>query len=128
MKSDVEAAITELRACYPDRVEVTELPDGGAKVVVKGLSLKESPYAESDTWFGFTITFLHPYADIYPHFIRPDLTRKDKSSLGPNIQLGNNFYGEPAAMLSRRTKLCGPEHPTNAVLKLQKVHQWLISQ
>jgi hypothetical protein len=77
MKPSVEMAIAELRANFPGRVDVAELGDGGAKVVVRGLSMAGSPYVQPDTWCGFTITYTHPYADIYPHFVRCDLTRRD---------------------------------------------------
>jgi len=109
-------------------VNVTELRDGGAKVVVTGLSLDGGPYAQTETWCGFTITFAHPYADIYPHFVRDDLSRTDNGAFGKSFHKGRDFYGEKALMLSRKIKLVDAEHPNNAVLKLEKVIKWLISQ
>jgi hypothetical protein len=128
MKPAVEAAVVELRARFDGRVEASELGDGSAKVVVTGMSLEGGPFVQSDTWCGFTITFLHPYADIYPIFVRPDLARRDGAPLGQSIHLGRDFYGQPATMLSRRTRLLDPDHPVNVALKLEKVLQWLISQ
>jgi hypothetical protein len=128
MKPEVEAAVAELQKYYSDRVGVTPLPDGGAKILISGVALAGGPFLQSETWFGFTITFLHPYADIYPHFVRPDLARRDGAQLNSPIHAGRDFYGQPAVMVSRRTKLCNSEHPMNAVLKLEKVLQWLISQ
>lgn len=128
MKPAVQTAVSELQAHFPERVEVTELGDGGAKVVVNGLSLAGSPYSQADTWCGFTITFAYPYSDIYPHFVRQDLSRKDGAAMGQGVHLGKNFYGAPALMLSRRTRVLDQEHPMSALLKLEKVMQWLISR
>jgi len=128
MKAEVEAAVAELRAHYEGRVEATDLPDGGAKIVVTGMSLEGGSYLQMDTWCGFTVTFLHPYADIYPHFVRSDLARRDGAPFGQSFHPGRNFYGQAALMLSRRTKLLGPNYPVNAVLKLEKVIKWLICQ
>jgi hypothetical protein len=127
MKPEVDAAIAELRDYYNGRVDISALPDGSAKILVRDLPLAGGPYVQQETWFGFTITYLHPYADIYPHFVRPDLTRRDGQPFGQSFQVGRDFYGQPATMLSRRTSLFGPEHPMNAKLKLEKVLQWLIS-
>lgn len=128
MKPSVEAAVADLRANYPGSVDVTELADGGAKVIVRGRSLDDSPYAQADTWCGFTITYTHPYADIYPHFVRNDLTRRDGNPFGRSFHPNTDFYGQKALMLSRRTKLFGNENPVSAVLKLEKVMKWMISQ
>lgn len=128
MKPAVQTAVSELRAQFPERVDVTELGDGGAKVVVNGLSLVGSPYIQTDTWCGFTITFAYPYADIYPHFVRQDLSRKDGAAMGQGFHPGKPFYDMPALMLSRRTRVLDQEHPMSALLKLEKVIQWLISR
>jgi hypothetical protein len=128
MKPSVEVAVADLRANFPGRVEIAELGDGGVKVVVKGLSLASSPYVQPDTWCGFTITYTHPYADIYPHFVRCDLTRRDGRGFGQGFHPDTVFYGEKALMLSRRTKLLGNDNPVSALLKLEKVIKWLISQ
>lgn len=128
MQPKVEAAIAELLANYPGSVEATNLGDGGAKIIVRGLSLDGSPFAQPDTWCGFVLAFSYPYADIYPHFVRHDLSRRDRQPLGQSIHLGRAFYGEAAVMLSRRTKVFDQENPVNAVLKLEKVMKWLISQ
>lgn len=127
MTSAVEDAIRALHNAFPNRVDVSPLPDGGAKIVVQGVELG-APYAQSDTWFGFTLTYLHPYADIYPHFVRPDLSRLDAAPLGEAIHLNNSFYGETAVMVSRRTRLFGPENPVDAQLKLLKVQTWMLSR
>jgi hypothetical protein len=127
-KPAVEEAIRELKVQFGEaRVVATELPDGGAKVIVDAIELGP-PFAQSETWVGFTLTALYPYADVYPHFVRPDLARLDGQSLQPPIHIANNFYGEPAVMVSRRTRATGPANPNNALLKLLKVQSWLRSQ
>jgi hypothetical protein len=128
LKPEVMKAIAEIAAAYGGNYRATELTGGNAKIVVSGLSLSGGPFEQSDTWCGFTVTFAHPYADIYPHFVRPDLSRRDKKSFGQGFHPNQNFYGQNAMMLSRRCKLAGAEYPTSPVLKLEKVMQWLISQ
>lgn len=128
MKPKVEAAVAELLSNYPGRVDATDLGDGGAKIIVKGLSLAGSPFAQPDTWCGFALAYTHPYADIYPHFVRHDLSRRDRQPFCQSIHPGRPFYGQAAVMLSRRTKVLGQDNPVNAVLKLEKVMKWLISQ
>lgn len=127
MTSEVEAALAALRAQFENRVEAVALADGGARVTVQGMPLGP-PYQQAETWFGFTLTYLHPYGDIYPHYVRPDLARIDGQPLGEAVHLDNSFYGQPAVMLSRRTRLFGPDNPVDPVLKLLKVQQWLLSR
>jgi hypothetical protein len=126
MAPDIQRALDELRAQFP-KVAFIEQPDGGVRVTVPDVPLGP-PYAQSDTWFGFTITHLHPYSDIYPLFVRADLSRLDGAVLGPSINAQNSFYGEPAVMLSRRTRFFGPGAPVDPLLKLLKVQKWLLSQ
>ena len=126
LKPAVLGAIEELREQFGDKVQVHELGDGGCKVVVENVSLG-SPYLQKETWFGFTITPLYPYADIYPHFVRSDLARADGAALSVPIHINNNFYGQSAVMVSRRTRITGVDNPNSAVLKLLKVQSWLLS-
>lgn len=126
MKPAVSQAIEELKAQFDGRVQFVELPDQGARVHVGGIALGP-PYAQSDTWIGFTLVPVYPYADVYPHFVRPDLSRLDGQLLQSPLHINQSFYGEPAVMVSRRTKLFGQANPNNAVLKLLKVQAWLLS-
>jgi len=128
MKPEVAREVAKLQVRYPGQVIVEELPDGGAKVKITDRSLAGDVYVQDQTWCGFTITFMHPYADIYPTFVRGDLARKDGQPLGRSCNpQPNGFYGEQTVMLSRRTKLVDAEHPVDAALKMEKVLQWLIS-
>ena len=127
MKDAVAEAVRQLQGQFgAARVGVVETGDGGARVVVEALELG-APFAQAESWFGFALAPLYPYADVYPHFIRPDASRADGRPLSVPIHVNNSFYGRPAVMVSRRTRLVGPANPNNALLKLLKVQSWLRS-
>jgi len=121
----VERAIEEIRSSFQDcPVEADGDDSGGAYVTVRNIPLG-APYAQPDTWIGFLITFQYPYADVYPHFARPDLSRTDGRGLGEGF--GNAQYrNQPAIQISRRSNKLNPATDT-AALKLLKVLQWLRS-
>lgn len=98
---------------------------GGAIVVVQEVPLG-SPYAQKDVWFGFHITHLYPYADVYPHFTCADLSRIDQRSLGSGFGSAT-FKSEPAIQISRRSNRLNPDRDT-AALKLLKVVKWMKEQ
>ena len=122
----VERAITEIRACFPDNpLELIPDGSGGSFITMQALPLGP-PWTQAETWIGFQITFQYPYADVYPHFVRPDLSRVDRGPLGAG--LGNaQFRGQPAVQVSRRSNKLNPATDT-AKLKLLKVLKWLQSQ
>jgi hypothetical protein len=124
VKPAVLKAIEEIQSCFPDcQVEIYPDGSGGAFVIIRGISLAP-PYAQTDTWMGFQITFQYPYADVYPHFTRPDLSRKDGKPLGEGFGTPAQFRGQPAVQISRRSNKLNPATDT-ASLKLQKVLQWM---
>ena len=82
-------------------------------------------YKQSKTWVAFHITYGYPQAEVYPHFVRADLSRVDGSPLGQGTSLGQ-FRGQEAIQLSRRSNQLNPAVQT-AQLKLEKVLQWLNS-
>jgi hypothetical protein len=94
-------------------------------VTVNGIPLG-SPWAQPETWIGFLITFQYPYADVYPHFVRHDLTRADGRPLGQALAPAR-FRDRPAIQISRKSNKLNPATDT-ACLKLLKVLQWLRSQ
>lgn len=119
----IEKAIDEIRSSVADcPVEVEPDGAGGAFVTVRAVPLGP-PYMQADTWIGFQITFQYPYADVYPHFCRPDLARIDGRALGDGLGQAQ-FREKPAVQISRRSNKLNPATDT-AALKLLKVLQWL---
>jgi hypothetical protein len=123
MTPEVAQAIDELKAAFPDAaVTACSLPDGGANVMIDPVD-PGANYVQRKTWIGFAIGFQYPYADVYPLFVRPDLTRSDGASHGEGIAL-TSFDGQPALQLSRRSSRLNPRIDT-AALKVAKVLEWL---
>lgn len=120
---EVQAAIDEIIVVYPNTSADPD-GDGGAYVVVQDVQLGPA-YQQRQTWVGFHITYNYPQADVYPHFVRADLSRVDGSSLGEGTSPGP-FHGQAAIQLSRRSNQLNQAVQT-ALLKLQKVLQWLNS-
>lgn len=126
LKKQVETAIDELRRNFPNsEFVVNEDSEGGAVVFIENVALdaKSHPYEQSSTWVGFRIHFQYPVSDIYPIFVRGDLTRKDKGGLG-EATARTAFEGRQAIQLSRRSNRRDPNVDT-ATLKVKKVLQWL---
>lgn len=120
---DVQAAIVKIAAAYPN-VSADPDGDGGAYVVVQDVPLGPA-YEQRKTWVGFHITYAYPQADVYPHFVRADLSRVNGSALGDGTSRCG-FRGQAAIKLSRSSSRLNPAVQT-ALLKLQKVIQWLNS-
>src|SRR5689334_18804872 len=116
LTAEVEVAIDEIRAGFPDRqVSIREDGQGGAFVIVEPLDPGEQ-YVQRETWVGFQITFQYPYSDVYPHFVRGDLARRDGAALGAGTS-PTTWEGRSAVQLSRRSNHLDPLTDT-AVLKL----------
>jgi hypothetical protein len=128
MTPEVAVAIQEIRDEYPGAaVTVGEDADGGAFVTVDPVDLGPA-YAQDTTWVKFHVTFQYPQSDVYPHFVRPDLARKDGQALGDGMTLGRAPNdNEPAIQISRRSNRLNPATDT-AALKLAKVLAWLRSR
>ena len=123
---EVRQAIDELAAGFPAaRVSAEADGDGGAYVFVEDVPLAKI-YEQCETWAGFHITYQYPSADVYPHFVRGDLQRANGDALGKSMTTGS-FQGRSAIQLSRRSNHWNPARDT-ALLKLQKVLQWLNSR
>ncbi len=126
MVPSVTKALDEVRAAFPGaEVSVREEPDGGAVVLVDPVDPGEL-YVQRETWIGFRITFQYPYSDVYPHFVRGDLTRVDGAALGEGMSSAT-FEDRPAIQISRRSNHLNPATDT-AVIKLHKVLRWLCSR
>lgn len=123
MKAPVTQAIEDLRRAFGE-VTLREDGEGGAYVVVEEVSPGQI-YKQPVTWIGFRITFQYPYADVYPLYVRADLTRTDgKPVVGGGIQANHTFEGRAALQISRRSNRLDPVRDT-AVLKAEKVLHWL---
>lgn len=123
LKPAVAAAVQQIRLAYTD-VDVTGTGDGGAHIVVGAVPLSKI-YTQAETWIGFTITFQYPYADVYPHFVRGDLARRDAAGLGEGMSVTTwPPHGGPVVQVSRRSKRLNPVTDT-ALLKLRKVVNWI---
>jgi hypothetical protein len=119
----VTEAVEQIRTNFPENALLArEDGQGGALVRMEALPLG-TPYAQSETWVGFRVTFQYPYADVYPHFVRPDLSRLDGRALGEAIS-PSTFDGQPALQISRRSNHLNPAIDT-ALMKLLKVLDWL---
>lgn len=126
MKPDVEQAIKELRAAFPEsQFSITEDAEGGAKVIIEDAVIGHGCilYNQDTTWLGFRITFQYPYADIYPVFVRGDLSRRDGRPLG-EAMTPLIWEGLQAVQVSRRSNK-RDALVENAVIKIQKVLRWM---
>jgi hypothetical protein len=121
---EVASAVTDVRETFKDKA-VHAWPDGsgGAYVVIEELDF--GPIWEPRTsWLGFVISYLHPDADCYPHYIRADAGRADKSALSPPFNVGNAFAGVSAVMISRSTRRLRKDGDTPAI-KAVKVLEFI---
>ena len=121
----VAGAVQEIQETFAESaVTVTAAGDGGAWVVIDPIPLS-STYAQDSSWIAFLITFAYPEADVYPHFVRPDLKRTDSAALGEGFS--PTTWGparEPGMQLSRRSNRLNPAVDT-AATKVLKVLKWL---
>jgi len=120
-------ALEEINANFPECKQVVrEDGEGGAYVIVEDVPIG-APFAQATSWVGFRITFQYPYADVYPVFVRADLTRVDGKPVLGEAMSQTTFEGRSAIQLSRRSSKLNPAIDT-AVLKLLKVLKWLKSR
>ncbi len=119
----VAKAIDEIRSSFPGHeVLVREDGEGGAYVTVEDAELGP-PYTQEATWVGARITFQYPYADVYPLYVRGDLSRVDGQPLGEATS-PTTWEERPAIQVSRRSNRLDATRDT-AAMKLQKVLLWL---
>jgi hypothetical protein len=126
MTPAIAEAIEEIRSTFDgSTVSARDDGEGGAYVRVDPID-PCAPYAQRQTWIGFRITAQYPYADVYPLFVRADLSRVDGQPLGEGMAL-NNFDGQPAMQVSRRSNHLNPATDT-AAIKVLKVLGWMASR
>lgn len=94
-------ALQEVRDTF-DAHAVWAWPDGmgGVHVVIDAVDLGAA-FVQGTSWLGFTINYLYPDADTYPHYVRVDLARVDGAPLSVPFHAGNMFLDQPAVMVSR---------------------------
>lgn len=126
MTPEVDKGIAEIKRAFAGHaVEVMETGDGGAHVTVADLEL-DAAFAPNHSWIGFTLPYNYPLADVYPHFVRPDLAMADGTPLPtPPLNAGQSMPGfnRPATMVSRRSLRWDPTRDT-AALKLMRIIGW----
>jgi hypothetical protein len=123
MTPEINQAIEDLRAGFPDHtIRVVEEPGGGAFVIVENLPIG-SRLAPSNSWIGFALGFQYPLSDIYPYYLRHDLTRTNGQPIAAPLSAGAQMPGfdRPALLLSRRSYRWDPKHDT----ALRKFHRIL---
>lgn len=107
ISEEIQAAIGEVRASFPDSsVTAVESGDGGALITVDPVPTGPS-FTPASTWLTFQIPYNYPDADIYPHYVTPDLRRSTGEALGEGFHqpFTTGLRGEiPATMISRRIK------------------------
>lgn len=110
----VAEAVVDVRHAFPDQ-PLYAWPDGqrGAFVVIDDIDLG-SLWVPARTWLGFVVSYLHPEADCYPHYVRFDLERADRQSLATPFHPGRDFVGHPAVMVSRCSRRRDPRFQTPA--------------
>jgi len=120
----VAKAIVEIERCVvPATVMVRDDDEGGAWVIVQDVPLG-GPWAEPTTWIGFRISYTYPYSDVYPHFVRRDLTRTDGAAPMGEAMSHTAFEGREAIQISRVSNKRDPARET-AAIKMLKVLAWL---
>ena len=122
MLPPVSDAIQEIRTNFPgSTLLVHEDGEGGAYVILEDLEMPASCMPRT-SWIGFRIPYTYPNADVYPHYVRPDLKRADGSEL-PAVS-PTPWDGRPALQVSRKSNRWNPATDT-ALLKLLKILEWL---
>ncbi len=131
LKATVREALTSLGEAFPS-IEMQVVPDGqgGAWTEFKDLPLG-APYSQETTFLIFLLPFNLPGSDIYPMFVRPDLSRLDGQPLGQSFQVTQLAWPReptprPVVQVSRRTR--GSFATQTAEQKIGKVLDWIRAQ
>ncbi|WP_146220993.1 hypothetical protein [Mycolicibacterium moriokaense] len=100
---------------------------GGLWVELNGIPLG-IPYQQCSTFMVFLLPFTLPGSDIYPLFVRRDLSRIDGQPLGEGFQATELSWPaegspRPVVQVSRRTR--GSFASQTAAQKIAKVLDWI---
>lgn len=123
----IEAAIRDIRDHFPcSSVTIIGQDAGGVWVRIDNVELGGA-WAQPMTFVIVHLASTLPFADIYPVFVRHDLSRADGLPLQPPVTPGHlagpSGAQEPAVQLSRRTR--GDASRQTAGQKIAKVLTWL---
>ena len=130
MKPMVEKAVDEIRTTFKGhQVDASADSDGGAFVKVHDVDVGEK-LSPTQVTVAFRITFQHPHADVYPHFLIGKVKRQNGQQLGQGFhdrQWEGHDEKLDATMVSRRSNRRDPAVDTPA-LKLLRVIEWIRKQ
>ncbi len=127
MTPEVENAINEVKATFPEhQVDVEPESQGGAYVIVRDLLIGDH-YIPPTTWVGFVIGFQYPRSDIYPHFIDGNIKRANGQNHGGGFSGPVTWQNRLALQISRKSNRHDPVIDT-AATKLFKVLEWIKTQ
>ena len=124
MNETVTIAVKQLQNFYGvENVEAITDGEDGAYVLVKNLPVGDI-YNLPLIWCRFRITYMYPEAQVYPHYINPEIKRKDGLPLGGGISDPMIWNNHSVIQISRTSKNWNPALDT-AQIKLEKIIQWL---
>ncbi len=108
VKETVKTALADIIKAYGDNVRVVPDGQGGAWIEIAEVGLGD-PYAQDDTFVICLLPFNLPGADVYPLFVRNDLTRSDGNGLGEgfgttSVAWPGDPEARPVVQVSRRTR------------------------
>ncbi len=127
-KAAVRNALDSVTGAFPDSGLTTHADgQGGLWVELTGVPLG-IPYQQDDTFVLFLLPFTLPGSDIYPMFVRRDLSRVDGQPLGEGFQPTELSWPaerspRPVLQVSRRTR--GAFASQTAAQKIVKVIDWI---
>lgn len=135
LKVGVATAIDGLRKHFSTKtVQVWPTPDGAAFVIVEDVPLGP-PYVQASTWVGFWLSTACPDDDVYPFYVRGDLTRLDGTPLKTPLHINRTFPEvtsdvptRTAVMVSRRQNNSASLIFESPTLKLITVINWMLKQ
>ena len=133
LKAGVRRALEELRATFSGlRVDVLPSACGGAFVRVEDVPLG-APFRQATTWIGFFLSSACPDDDVYPLYLRGDLSRSDQAALTSPLHINQQWPAvegmdtRAAVMVSRRQNNQSCWSIETPSLKLRTVIRWLKS-
>jgi hypothetical protein len=135
LKVGVTRAIEGLRKHFATTtVDVWPSANGAAFVIVADVPLGP-PYAQESTWVGFFLSTACPDDDVYPFYVRGDLSRLDGTPLKTPLHINRAFPEvssdvpvRSAVMVSRRQNNPASLVYESPTLKLITVLQWMLKQ